>query len=94
MHQRAILLPNGDMLIYGGRTSPGKANNDCFLFSPSSDKMVVKRVPLASSIPGRWRHSMTHFSLNGEDVNHAVIIIVDIHSTCFLTKLSLKSLSW
>ena len=68
MHQRAVLLPGGDMLMYGGRTSPGKGNSDCFLFSSCSDKMVVKKIPLASSIPGRWRHSMTHLSMNGEDI--------------------------
>ena len=74
MHQRAVLLPSGDMLMYGGRTSPGKANSDCFLFSSCSDKVVVKKLPLAPCIPGRWRHSMTHLSVNGEDNTHTILL--------------------
>ena len=82
MHQRAVFLPSGDMLMYGGRTSPGKANSDCFLFSSCSDKVVVKKLPLAPGIPGRWRHSMTHLSVNGEDNNYEKLIFI---ISCVLT---------
>ena len=75
MHQRAVLLPTGDMLMYGGRTSPGKVNSDFFLFTSVSDKMVVKKLPLSSSIPGRWRHSMSHLSVNGNDNTQYYIIV-------------------
>ena len=68
MHQTAVLLPSGDMLMYGGRTSPGKANSDFFLCSFTSDKVVFKKLQLSSTIPGRWRHSMTYLYVNGKGI--------------------------
>ena len=66
MHHKAVLLPTGDTLIFGGRTAPKKSSGTFYLCSQSeADKMVVKKLQLSSSIPGRWRHTMTLITING-----------------------------
>ena len=66
MHHKAVLLPSGEMLMYGGRTSPKNANANFYLCSMLCvDKMLVKNVRLPTPIPARWRHTMTYVSIDG-----------------------------
>ena len=65
MHHKSVLLPSGEILMYGGRTSPGKANSSFFLYSVCADKIMIKKLHMSSTIPARWRHTLTHLSVNG-----------------------------
>ena len=81
MHHQAVLLPCGDMLIYGGRTAPRRANSYFYLCSLSaSDKVMIKKLHLSSSIPGRWRHTMTLISIKG-----MTLVLICLHNVVYTT---------
>ena len=62
MHHTTVLLPDGSLLLCGGRTSPAKPLTSFFQLRPEGDTAVwscVQLDPTSDLFEPRWRHTST-----------------------------------
>lgn len=59
VHHSLNILPDGRLILYGGRDSPSKPNGDLYIIAPcSSGDSTWNRIAVTGEIPmPRWKHS-------------------------------------